>query len=70
MHILILSLAAKLNLRGVINMLLNIITWSKGCVICQANRVATFGITDAKCYFSIVTLSTQDNAKLLEYQTK
>ena len=51
-------------------MLLNIITWSKGCVICLANRVATFGITDAKCYFSIVTLSTQDNAKLLEYQTK
>ena len=51
-------------------MLLNIITWSKSCVIFQANRVATFGITDAKCYFSVVTLSTQDNAKLLEYQTK
>ena len=31
-----------------------------------ANQRATFLITDAKLYVPVVTLSTQDNAKLLE----
>ena len=46
-----------------------ILTWSANCVIIStdvANQIATFVITDTKLYFPIVTLSTQDNAKLLE----
>ena len=31
-----------------------------------ANQSATFLITDRKLYVPVVTLSTQDNAKLLE----
>ena len=31
-----------------------------------ANQIATFSITDTKLYAPVVTLSTQDNAKLLE----
>ena len=31
-----------------------------------ADQVIAFSITDAKLYVSIVTLSTQDNAKLLQ----
>ena len=31
-----------------------------------AAKATTFSITDRKLYFSIVTLSTQDNAKLFE----
>ena len=49
-----------------INLILN---WSANCVIIStdvANQIATFVITDTKLYFPIVTLSTQDNAKLLE----
>ena len=43
--------------------------WSANCVIVStdvANQVATFAITDTKLYVPVVTLSTQDNAKLLE----
>ena len=38
------------------------------CVISSAaaNQATTFAITDAKLYVSVVTLSTQDSAKLLE----
>ena len=45
-----------------------ILTWSANCVIVftnVANQVATFTITEAKLYVPVVTLSTQDNAKLL-----
>ena len=45
-----------------------ILTWSKSCVmICTnvANQNPTFGITETKLYVLIVTLSTQDNTKLL-----
>ena len=45
------------------------LTWSANCVIVStdvANQVATFAITDTKLYVPVVTLSTQDNAKLLE----
>ena len=45
-----------------------ILTWSANCVIIYtnvANRNATFKITETKLYVPVVTLSTQDNAKLL-----
>ena len=45
-----------------------ILTWSANCVIVStnaANQNATFAITDTKLYILVVTLSTQDNAKLL-----
>ena len=42
-------------------------TWSANCVIAYtvANQGATFGITEIKIYIPAVTLSTQDNVKLL-----
>ena len=45
-----------------------ILTWSANCVIIYtniANQVPTFTITVANPYVPVVTLSTQDNAKLL-----
>ena len=45
-----------------------ILTWSANCVIIYtdvANQVATFTITETNFYVPVVTLSTQDNAKLL-----
>ena len=45
-----------------------IFTWSANCVIVTtdvANQSATFTITETKLYVPVVTLSTQDNAKLL-----
>ena len=45
-----------------------ILTWSADCVIIStnlANQVPTFIITEINLYVPIVTLSTQDNAKLL-----
>ena len=44
-------------------------TWSANCVIVSIdveNQIATFSITDTKLYVPVVTLSTQDNVKLLE----
>ena len=46
-----------------------ILTWSANFVIIStnvANQNATFAITDTKLYVPVVTLSTQDNAKLLQ----
>ena len=45
-----------------------ILTWSANCVITNdaANQATIFAITDTKRYVSVVTLSTQDNAKLLQ----
>ena len=46
-----------------------ILTWSINCVIVSsnvANQNATFPITDTKLYVNVVTLSTQDNSKLLQ----
>ena len=43
-----------------------ILTWSANCVISKVNRVTTFAITDTKLYGPVVTLSTNDNAKLLQ----
>ena len=51
-----------------INFEVNInLTWSKSCVIICTNlpnQNSTFGITEAKIYV-LVSLSTQDNTKLL-----
>ena len=46
-----------------------ILTWSSTCVIVStniANQGATFPITDTRLYVPLVTLSTQENAKLLQ----
>ena len=46
-----------------------ILTWSTNCVIVStnvANKNATFEITDTKLYVPVVTLSTQDNSKLIQ----
>ena len=45
-----------------------ILTWSAGCIIIYtdvAAQVPTFTITKTNLYVPVVTLSTQDNAKLL-----
>ena len=42
------------------------LTWSSTCVITNSTGEGKFEITDTKLYVSVVTLSTQDNAKLLE----
>ena len=42
------------------------LNWSENCVICEADRVTTFAMTSVKLYVPVVTLSTQDNAKLLQ----
>ena len=46
-----------------------ILTWSANCAIAStnvANQNATFEITDTKLYVPVVTLSIQDNSKLLQ----
>ena len=46
-----------------------ILKWSANCVIVStnvANQNATFAVTDTKLYVPVVTLSTQDNTKLLQ----
>ena len=44
------------------------LNWSKKCVIVanSASQATTISMTDTKPYVSVVTLSTQDNVKLLE----
>ena len=43
-----------------------ILTWSKDCVITNSTGERKFAITDTKLYVPVVTLSTQDNAILLQ----
>ena len=43
-----------------------ILTWSSTCVITNSTGAGKFEITDTKLYIPVVTLSTQDNAKLLQ----
>ena len=46
-----------------------ILTWSANCVIVStnvSNQNATFAITDTKLYVPVITLSQQDNTKLLQ----
>ena len=42
-----------------------ILTWSSACVITNSTGAGRFAITDTKLYVPVVTLSTQDNTKLL-----
>ena len=42
-----------------------VLTWSKDCVITNSIGAGKFAITDTKLYIPVVTLSTQDNTKLL-----
>ena len=45
------------------------LTWSKSCFLVAdtaANQELTFTITDTKIFVPVVTLSTQDNVKLLK----
>ena len=41
------------------------LTWSGNCIISAATGATKFAVTDSKLYFSVVSLSTQDNTKLL-----
>ena len=43
-----------------------ILTWSKDCVISSATGTTKCKIKDAKPYVPVVTLTIQDNAKLLQ----
>ena len=42
------------------------LTWSRNCVITNSTGEGKFAITETKLYVPVVTLSTQDNAKLLQ----
>ena len=45
-----------------------VLTWSENCVIVStdvANQNVTFAVSDTNLYVPVVTLSTQDNSKLL-----
>ena len=43
-----------------------ILTWSSTCVITNSTGAGTFEISDTKVYVPVVTLSTEENAKLLQ----
>ena len=45
-----------------------ILTWSEKCVISNAaaNQATTFSVIDTKLYVPVVTLSTENNEKLLQ----
>ena len=50
-----------------INCEINIILiWSEKCTLSNDKKVISLSITDTKLYVPIVTLSTQDKAKLLQ----
>ena len=43
-----------------------ILTWSSTCVITNSTGAGIFAITDTELFVPVVSLSTQDNAKLLQ----
>ena len=43
-----------------------ILTWSEVCIISSATGATKLKITDTRIYVPVITLSTQDNATLLE----
>ena len=43
-----------------------ILTWLSICVISNSTGAGTSAITDTKLYVPVITLSTQDNSKLLQ----
>ena len=52
---------------SLINCEINVIlTWPENCVISSATGKIDLAITDTRFHVPVVTLSTQDNAKLLE----
>ena len=53
---------------SLINFEVNLIflTWSSTCVITNSTGAGTFAITDTRLYVPVVTLSTQENTKLLQ----
>ena len=46
------------------------LTWDRNCVLCTLAGNSDFAITDAKFYVPIVTLSTEDSAKLSNLLSK
>ena len=44
----------------------SILTWSSTCVITNSTGAGRFAITDTKLFVPVVTVSTQDNTKLLQ----
>ena len=42
------------------------LTWSRDCAITNSTGPGKFLITETKLYVPVVTLSTQDNMKLLQ----
>ena len=53
--------------KALINCEINfILTWSDKCVLSNNTKATTFAITDTKLHVPVLTLSTQDNVKLLE----
>ena len=46
-----------------VNLILN---WFKDCVITNSISAGTFAITETKLYVPVVTLSTEDSAKLFQ----
>ena len=43
-----------------------ILTWPKDCINTNSSGAGKFAITEIKLYVPVVTLSTQDNARLLQ----
>ena len=43
-----------------------LLTWTSTYVVTNSTGEGKFTITDTKIYIPVVTLSTQDNAKLLQ----
>ena len=53
-----------------INLILTILTWFTNCVITDrtpGDQATTFVITDIKLYVPVVSLSADDNVKLLRH---
>ena len=46
------------------------LTWDPKCMMCTLARASTLTTTDTKLYVPIVTLSTEDNAKLSKLLSK
>ena len=51
---------------SLINCEVNLLTWSKDCVITNSTGEGKFAIIETKLYVPVVTLSTKDNQKLLQ----
>ena len=45
-----------------------ILVWSEKCVLSNDTKATTFAKTNTELYVPVVTLSTQDNVKLLQQE--